>query len=554
MVKKVLLLTALTVALLSAIFFSSATAWTGTYHLEKQWIKIWINPDGTIDLFYNITLALDSGEPITPTIPIKVGQPNADFTIENAKDQYGNTLTATPLIQGTDYKVQINLHSTLHPGEKIWFTLLTKVANMIYNDSAMNPGNLGMLFTPCWWPATVQDLRVAIVLPSGVTSDMVKTYRIWTSNSTENGLTVIYWQKQNLSLNEQYSVGVSFPQEYMPDYVPPEVTPPPDGYTPPSISPGLFTGLITIFFILGAAVFTVFIGAYARKQQYFSPSISMETLGIRRGLTAVEASYLLEMKPTQIVTEILYTSLKKRAIWVNAVKPSLKLRIMPKFESSMERKELLRYYETDFLNAVKSEGTLDEVKLAQTIMTLRDTVEEKMHGYCRRDTVAYYKNIVAKAWQQVEQAGTPELASNAYDEQLLWLLLDPNIKTRTQTVFLQQNFAPNPAWFWYWYGYQHYHPHPTYTSKIEMPTQVPQLPAIPGAEFASNIATSLEQTANNIVINLEKFANAIIPTQPAKSSHEPVHHGATCVCACHACACACACVSCACACASGGVG
>ena len=35
----------------------------------------------------------------------------------------------------------------------------------------------------------------------------------------------------------------------------------------------------------------------------------------------------------------------------------------------------------------------------------------------------------------MEQAGTVELASNAYDEQLLWLMLDPNQRTRTETVF-----------------------------------------------------------------------------------------------------------------------
>ncbi len=35
----------------------------------------------------------------------------------------------------------------------------------------------------------------------------------------------------------------------------------------------------------------------------------METFGVKRGLTAVEASYFLDMKPTQIVTEIIYSLL-----------------------------------------------------------------------------------------------------------------------------------------------------------------------------------------------------------------------------------------------------
>ena len=281
----------------------------------------------------------------------------------------------------------------------------------------------------------------------------------------------------------------------------------------------------------------------------------METLGIKRGLTAVEASYLLDLKPTQIVTEILYSLLQKRAVWTESTNPALKLRIMPEFKNKTGTAENpLRYYEIDFLNAVKDDGTLDEEKIAHTVMYLRDTVEEKLRGYSRSDTVDYYRKIVGQAWTQVEQAGTVELASKAYDEQLLWLLLDPNNRSRTGTVFQNRMFEPNPLWFWYWYGYTHYNPHPTYRPNIDAPAQSGKPPAIPGAEFANNIATSLEKTSSNFVLNVEKFANAIVPSQTPKVSQEPAHHKADCVCACHACACACACVSCACACAGGGVG
>jgi hypothetical protein len=281
----------------------------------------------------------------------------------------------------------------------------------------------------------------------------------------------------------------------------------------------------------------------------------METLGIKHGLTAVEASHLLDMKPTSIVTEILYSLLKKRAVWVEATKPSIKLKMMPQFQDKTGTPETpLRYYEIDFLDGINEKGMLDEEKLAHAVMTLRDNVEEKMRGYCRRDTIDYYKGIVTKAWKQVEQAGTPELASNAYDEQLLWLLLDPNAQSLTQTVFQNRVFQPSPMWLWYWYGYQHYDPNPTYKPNVEAPAQSAKAPTIPGSEFANNMAAAVTGTANNVVSNLEKFANSIIPLPAGKASDQPAHHNATCVCACHACACACACVSCACACAGGGVG
>jgi hypothetical protein len=418
---------------------------------------------------------------------------------------------------------------------------------MISPDT-MNQGNLGMQFAPEWQEVPINDIRIQIVLPPNVTVSEVKTTEnFWNSTSSEpDGRLAVYWEKPVLQANEQYIVGVSFPAQYLPDY----------GKQP--TGGGIFLqnlGIVLGLLGFGAAMLCIVIVAI-RKKPYASPKVSMETLGVRRGLTAVEASYLLDMKPTQIVTEILYSLLQKRAVWTESTNPALKLRIMPAFQDKTGTAENpLKYYEIDFLNAVKGDGTLDEEKLAHTVMFLRDTLEQKLRGYSRRDTVDYYRKIVAKAWTQVEQAGTVDLASKAYDEQLLWLLLDPNYRSRTETAFRDRVFEPSPLWFWYWYGYHHYHPNPTYIPNVNAPAQTAKPPTIPGAEFANNIATAVEKTSSNIVLNVEKFANAIIPAPPpTKASHEPARHGADCVCACHACACACACVSCACACAGGGVG
>lgn len=541
MVKKHPLLAALFVTFI-LMTSTGVAAEERTYYLNHEWVKIWINQDGTIDLFYNISITLDSGPDINYVL---IGQPQRDFTIGSAKDQYGHTLTATDASSGSDYKVRVNLYTPLKTGQTVWFTLITNVAHMIWEDT-QNPGNVGMQFKPTWWEqASVKDLRVSIVFPPGVTEDNVKTSVDWDNVATEDGLFSIYWERQNLLPDQKYTFGVSFPKEYV-DYYD----------TQPS-------GLVVFFQKYGAALLTfgffiAVIGVVVyvvRKRPYLIPKISMETLGIRRGLTAVEASYLLDMKPTKIVTEILYSLLQKRAIWVESTDPSLKLKIMQPFQNKTGTRETpLRYYESDFLRAIRKDGTLDEEKLARTVTYLRDAVEQKTRGYCRRDTTDYYKKIVAKAWEQVEQAGTPELASKAYDEQLLWLLLDPDHKSRTQTTFHDRAFEPSPFWLWYWYGYQHYHPNPTYKPNVETPTQSAKPPTIPGADFANNIATAVENTSNNIVANLEKFANAILPMPAAKSSTEPARKEASCVCACAACACVCACVSCACACASGGVG
>ena len=299
---------------LSAIFILttlvSTVAAQRTYHLNQEWVKIWINQDGSIELFYNISITLDSGDPINF---VRVGQPRGDFITGQAKDQFGNTLLTSDIRSGDDYKVQVNLDSPLTAGHTIWFTLMTNVTHMIWEDSK-NPGNVGMKFIPTWWQeARLLDLRILVVLPSGITEDMVKNGTVrtleqvpWNGTQPEDDRMAIYWGRQNLLPNEQFPVGVSFPKQYVQYYD-----------TQP-------TGLVAFFERYGTALFafvfaTFMVGGviiFVRKKSYLLPKISMETLGIRRGLTAVEASYLLEMQPTKIVTEILYSLLQKRAIWV----------------------------------------------------------------------------------------------------------------------------------------------------------------------------------------------------------------------------------------------
>lgn len=513
------------------------------YHLNHEYAKIWIKQDGTIDLLYDINITCDQG-----TIQrVYVGQPNGDFTIGSAEDENAHILQTRDASQGQDYKAQVDLYTPITTGQSIQFTLLTNVGYMIWEDEE-NPGNVGMQFIPCWWDdAELHKLRVLVVLPSGVTNQTVRCVPDWNGTDIEDSRLVLYWERNDLQPGDRFPhdtddspyCGVSFPKEYVEHYFVPE-----RGVVAFLKNYGVWIGVFVFFVcVVGGLVYVV------RKGNYVSPVMRMETLGIRRGLTAVEASYLLALKPTKIVTAILYSLLKKRVVWVTSTKPSVKLKIVEEHENP------LRYYENTFLKAIRKDGSLSEEKLARTVMELRDEVEEKLRGYCRRDTVKYYEKIVAKAWEQVEQAGTAQLASKAYDEQLLWLLLDENFDSRTENAFRTRVFEPNPLWFWYWYGY-HYNPKPAYRPTTEPPSGQTAAPKIPGADFANNIATAVEGTANNIVVNLEKFANAIIPAPPPsqKTSTKPAHHRASCACACVSCACVCACVSCACACASGGVG
>ena len=294
MVKSRLLLAAFMLTTIIVPFLiTTAQAWTGIYHLEHEWVKIWINQDGTIDLLYDILLKLDSGDSISR---VYVGQPQRDFTIGEALDEHGSQLATSDASSGSDYKVQVTMKGALEAGESAQFSLITNVAGMLYNDT-MNPGNLGMQFTPSWYNAEVNDLRIQFVLPPNLNSSEVKTTQeaYWNNTATEDGRLTVYWETQNLSPNEQYPVGISFPDDYLPDYRPEQ----PSADNEFEIIAFAVVGVIVASLAVGIAIY------FVQKKPYKAPKLSMETLGIRRGLTAVEASYLLEMKPTQIVTEIL---------------------------------------------------------------------------------------------------------------------------------------------------------------------------------------------------------------------------------------------------------
>ena len=510
------------------------------YRIGHEWVKIWVNTDGTIDLFYDIEIVCTQG-----TIRFaRVGQPNGDFAIGEARDEQGHLLTATDVSEGDYYGVRVDLYTPISAGESARFTLLTNVGRMIWEDEE-NVGNVGMQFIPVWWDVRVDNLRIAIVLPEGVTVEEVRNVPDWDNayqDPEEDNRLVLYWERSNLQPDQQFPLGVSFPKEYVEHYETRE-----EGLD-------LFTiGIVIVAVVILVVVIVAVLRS--RKPGYIAPVLRMETLGVRRGLTAVEASHLLGLPPAKIVAEVLFSLLMKRSIWVRETDPVLKIEVVKPLEESVgEAGNPLRYYEISFLKALNQDGTLDEVRLAKTLMVLRDTVEAKLHGYCREDTVSYYRDIVAKAWNQVEQAGTPDLASKAYDENLLWLLLDKNVQSETGRIFQDQNFIAGPNWWWYWYIYTHTLPRPG--PSTGPPTGDTKPPTIPGADFADKIVTSIEQTTNNFVVNAEKFANSILPPPPPpkKVSSKPTRRGASCVCACAACACACACVSCACACASGGVG
>jgi hypothetical protein len=243
---------------------------------------------------------------------------------------------------------------------------------------------------------------------------------------------------------------------------------------------------------------------------------------------------------------ILFSLLLKRVIIIKETDPLIKVERLLKSSDKSTRHP--RYYEIDFLKAIEPDNSLNERRLARTYISLRENVDRKMRGYARKDTINYYKSIVNNAWNQVKQANTPQLAEEAIENNLEWLLLDEKYGERFKEA-LPPGIIIMPRPHWYWYG-PHF-PGKTTTTPTGTPTPIEFKP-IPAQEFADKIVTGIEKAAGGLVKNAEDFTRRLIPSKVTTQSSRPVRHGSRCVCACASCACACACVSCACACAGGG--
>ena len=285
MVKRQRLLAVVPALVLLTLFLTSVCLPCGSaaeieYHLEKQWVKIWVNRDGTIDLQYTIRIVCDRGRISYVTFD----QPVGDFTIGEAFDADDHQLKIEDATQGSDFKVKVLLYEPVTDGQSAEFTATTNVGHMIWKDE-MNPGNVGLQFIPTSWSVGITDLRVLVVLPGEVSKEQIRVTPDWDNayaDPNEDGRLVIYWERKDVAPNTRFQVGISFPATSVEQYE----------TTKTDVSPDLIVATaasLVIFVFIAIIVALVLLVRFLRRR-YLDPTMRMETLGIRRGLTAVEAS------------------------------------------------------------------------------------------------------------------------------------------------------------------------------------------------------------------------------------------------------------------------
>jgi hypothetical protein len=540
---------AVVAVLLLAILAPPALAQDYSFQVQATRVDLYINGDGTVDIVYDITFANDPGA--SPIDIIDVGMPNGTYSPSRMRASIdGVPITDISESPYMDYGVAVDLGShAIPPGRTGTLHLEATVRDLIYRDSD-DAEYASFEFSPNWFGSEFVHgstyLEVNFHLPPGVTAEEPRYHREeFTDAYVEDGRVVYTWSYDDARADQQYTFGASFPQKYLAEGV---------VQAAPAFTLNI-SGLIDtccgspiwIFALFaGGWAFMAFVGSQTRKRrrmQYMPPALAVEGTGVKRGLTAVEAAVLLEAPLDKVMTMVLFGLVKKGILTVESEKP-VKVKAVDPLPGDVK----LWYYERRFLDAIRDDGGLVEGSLREMAIDLIGDVNKKMTGFSRKETKAYYKDIAARAWQQVEASDTPEVLGERWSEGLEWTMLDDDWDDRTRDVFRDRPVVL-PHWWWF------YRPWAASAGPARPSTPTPSgagtpvtLPTLPGADFANTVVTGVENAANTVVSSVESFTGKITQktNPPPKSSSSSSRSGG------YSCACACACAGCACACAGGG--
>jgi len=533
---------------------TNAAAQSYSFEVTNEIVNVYWNDDGTVSLDYLLTFKNDAGGHVIDFVDL--GLPNSSYDLSSIRADYaGNNLNISTDFQGDgSFGVAIDMGPyAISPGQTgTIHVVVGRITNMLFPDTQDDTLASGQ-FSPAYWTTAhgTTNLAVTFHLPPGVQPDEPKYHTPsggWPGDAAPSGVIddqgrVSYvWQSPNANAYTQYFFGMSVPRSYLPANA---------VYTPSiwdQLGP-FFESLQTVgicgcfaLFFLGGPILAV-INERKRKLKYLPPKIAIEGHGIKRGLTAVEAAILMEQPLDKVMTMILFGVVKKNAATVLQKDP-LKLQVVNPLPDT------LHAYETKFLEAFKDPNKLPKKGLQDMTIDLIKAVGDKMKGFSRKETIAYYKSIMEKAWLQIEAAGTPEVKSEIYEEAMEWTMLDKDYDERTRRVFTGPVFVP------IWWGRYD----PTYRptgSTISTSSGTPSMSSgksstsVPGSTFAASVIGGVQNFSSKVMGNVNTFTSGITKTtNPVpKSSYKGSSGGGG---GGHSCACACACAGCACACAGGG--
>lgn len=567
------------IAVLVVVLATSVPVYAQSYSFEVPSITsdIYMNEDGTATIEYLFVFRNDPGA--SPIDYVDVGMPSNSYDLNSITATIdGKTITDIEDSPYVEYGFALGLGENAIPAGQSGtvYVRIGTVNDMLFKATTENKTEdyVSFNFSPAWFDSSSShgstELTVTVHLPAGVV-DPEPTYiapKNWPGDTTplsgfdEQGRIIYQWSTTEANPSTQYQpFGATFPARYVPASTISQDT------VVTFNSQKVWDVLIPVLCCGGGIALVVLIIIVAlkaskkRKLKYLPPKISVEGLGIKRGLTPVEVGILMEQPMDKILTMILFSSMQKEAAEIASRDP-----LEIKVEENLP--EDLRQYEKEFLEAFKlKEARARTTALQEMMVNLVKSVSEKMKGFSRKETIDYYKDIMEKAWQQVESADTPEVRGERYQEQMDWTMLDKDYDSRTRNVF-----GSGPVYMpWWWWrtdptlGRGSYHGSTSTASSVpsagksqssgsKMTTI--RIPNLAGSDAAASVVNTVQAFSAGVVGNLTNFTDKITnktnPVPQATSSGKSYHTFSGGGRPSGGCACACACAGCACACAGGG--
>lgn len=524
---------ALCFLILLVFSFPSAALADYYFRVDNNIVDVTPQKDGSALLDYRITFfCLSNGKPIDI---VDIGLPNEYYNPSDFK-AWLNGIPQTTIRQSEYVKiaVEIPLSRNIGPGQKGTLRVKGKVDRMVWQDSK-DDNYASLEFAPTYFDSSLTTgttaLEIRLHFPPGVTANETKYHKEQPSEMTSRGGHLVFiWNYPDMSPSKTKKVGISFPKSYVNTV-----------YTVTwgdriagclgTVGGCLFAILVP--WVLPFGLFgTIFIFSWRWKKRrmlkYLPPELSVEGVGIKRGLTAPEAALIQEMPLDRVLIMVLFGLLKKDAVQVRDDDP-LKLKKLAIKEGAK-----LRKYENEFLKCIKKDGGFSRKRASKFLETFIKDTNRKHKGFSRKETITYYKQIAETAWKMVEEAQTPDKVGDAFEKMSQWLLMEKKLDERMKRSTRHQT-VPMPHW---WTFDSHGHSVPgAGGSSMSLP------------DFANSVTNSLSNFAGGLVTDISDFTSSVTgkTNPPPVSSGGGGGGGGG-----GGCACACACAGCACACAGGG--
>jgi len=510
---------------------------------------VFIRKDGGIDIHYTFQFVnygkLDG---------VDVGLPNRFYSKSSARAEIsvgGHTyrpkeIRKSPYVYiglAVEFRDDTRQRIENRGGTRFTLDFWVKNPHMVYKNE-LTKGTVGIKFRPTWFDPDYQrgntdELKCRIFFPEGFTNASEAVYlknRRWDSLYMDGatGRLVASWNSTYVSPRSQedgdYDIGAGFPKQYVDKYYEHDFWEKLGdlgyaiAYYAVKLAPCCF---VAFFFalIIGVSVHS------KRKaaRDYFEPKMSVAGAGPRRDLTAVEAAIALERPLNMVATMILFGLMKKGKVEVLSYEKPLRL---------MKLSHEADYaYEDDYLDSIKIDGVscalrdpgyIGRKALKTTLVDLVKSVRKKLEGFDYKATMKYYRNICARAWQQVKKAGTPEEFADDFANLSGWMLLDEKYEKR-----MEEEYSEVPWYSTYRYPFhRHHYWHHRHTG-VGGQGQTIQ-------EMMGNYSSSIKSANSNLVSSMRALGSEVTRvTHPEAFASSSGGGGGGGGCAC-ACACACA--------------